>query len=253
MNPAPGQAYTSASQKARRITEAWAAENLYCPFCGNGRIERFPNNHPVADFYCPVCRAEFELKSSKRRFGRKISGGAYDSMIERLRADNRPHFLLLEYTAEWSVRSLRLIPRYFITEDMIERRKPLRPGTKRAGWVGCNVLWRNVPENGCIPVVQDENLCPKNEVRRAICDMGFDAAQSRVCSGWQQDVLDCIGRIAEAEFSLRDVYAFADELSQKHPNNRHVRDKIRQMLQVLRDLGCIEFLGEGMYRKKNTP
>ena len=33
-----------------------------------------------------------------------------------------------------------------------------------------------------------------------------------------------------------------------HPDNRHVRDKIRQQLQVLRDLGLVEFLGRGRYR-----
>ena len=32
------------------------------------------------------------------------------------------------------------------------------------------------------------------------------------------------------------------------PGNRHVRDKIRQQLQVLRDLGFMEFLGGGRYR-----
>ncbi|MGI0085759.1 MAG: DpnI domain-containing protein, partial [Nitrososphaerales archaeon] len=32
------------------------------------------------------------------------------------------------------------------------------------------------------------------------------------------------------------------------PNNAHIRDKIRQQLQVLRDMGLIEFLGSGSYR-----
>lgn len=32
------------------------------------------------------------------------------------------------------------------------------------------------------------------------------------------------------------------------PANRHVRDKIRQQLQVLRDLGLLEFLGAGSYK-----
>ncbi|MBZ5564268.1 MAG: hypothetical protein LAP13_17830 [Acidobacteriia bacterium] len=33
-----------------------------------------------------------------------------------------------------------------------------------------------------------------------------------------------------------------------HPDNLHVRDKIRQQLQRLRDLGLVEFLGGGKYR-----
>lgn len=37
-------------------------------------------------------------------------------------------------------------------------------------------------------------------------------------------------------------------LAKLHSKNRHVRDKIRQQLQVLRDLGLIDFLGFGSYR-----
>ena len=49
-------------------------------------------------------------------------------------------------------------------------------------------------------------------------------------------------------FSLADVYARADELARLHPANRHVREKIRQQLQVLRDMGLVEFLGSGVFR-----
>ncbi len=52
----------------------------------------------------------------------------------------------------------------------------------------------------------------------------------------------------KAEFTLQDVYAFAAHLQKLHPANRHVLDKIRQQLQVLRDLGLVEFLGRGRYR-----
>ena len=37
------------------------------------------------------------------------------------------------------------------------------------------------------------------------------------------------------------------ELARMHPENRHVRDKIRQQLQVLRDKGFLEFVGRGEY------
>lgn len=47
---------------------------------------------------------------------------------------------------------------------------------------------------------------------------------------------------------LAEVYAFAGELARLHPRNLHVRDKIRQQLQRLRDLGFVEFLGAGKYR-----
>ncbi|MDX1786848.1 MAG: hypothetical protein R3205_01985 [Psychrobacter sp.] len=53
----------------------------------------------------------------------------------------------------------------------------------------------------------------------------------------------------DANFSLNQVYAFADLLKLKHPENNHIKDKIRQQLQVLRDKGIIEFTGRGQYRK----
>ena len=41
---------------------------------------------------------------------------------------------------------------------------------------------------------------------------------------------------------------FEDHLARLHPMNKHIRPKIRQQLQVLRDHGIVEFLGKGLYR-----
>ncbi|MGO9588076.1 MAG: hypothetical protein ACLP2Y_18010 [Limisphaerales bacterium] len=38
------------------------------------------------------------------------------------------------------------------------------------------------------------------------------------------------------------------ELEQLHPDNRHVRDKIRQQLQVLRDTGLLIHVESGRWR-----
>jgi type II restriction enzyme len=57
--------------------------------------------------------------------------------------------------------------------------------------------------------------------------------------GWTLDVLNIVRRLGRAEFTNEDVYAFERELETLHPGNRHVRDKIRQQLQVLRDLGLL--------------
>ncbi|WP_216382230.1 hypothetical protein [Arcanobacterium phocae] len=60
--------------------------------------------------------------------------------------------------------------------------------------------------------------------------------------GWLLDILLCIEQINEEEFSLQDVYEFEDILSQKHPQNKNVKAKIRHQLQLLRDKGGITFL-----------
>ena len=54
--------------------------------------------------------------------------------------------------------------------------------------------------------------------------------------------------LGRREFMLSEVYAHEAGLRRLHPQNLHVRDKIRQQLQRLRDLRFIEFLGAGMYR-----
>lgn len=68
-------------------------------------------------------------------------------------------------------------------------------------------------------------------------------------SGWKLDVFKCLVRIGKKEFRLDEVYGFESELRTAHPNNRYVKDKIRQQLQNLRDVGIIEFVGNGLYRK----
>ena len=66
--------------------------------------------------------------------------------------------------------------------------------------------------------------------------------------GWVLDVMSCVNRLP-CEFTLRDVYRFADLLKSKHPANHNINAKIRQQLQVLRDMGVIRFLGDGHYRR----
>ena len=67
-------------------------------------------------------------------------------------------------------------------------------------------------------------------------------------------VEDHTARTGRPDFTLTDLYAFEARLSALHPANRHVRPKIRQQLQVLRDRGWLAF-GErrGRYRVSFSP
>jgi type II restriction enzyme len=65
--------------------------------------------------------------------------------------------------------------------------------------------------------------------------------------GWTLDVLRAIWRLGKRNFSLQDIYEFESELKTLHPKNENVRPKIRQQLQVLRELGLIRFSGKGHY------
>jgi hypothetical protein len=68
-------------------------------------------------------------------------------------------------------------------------------------------------------------------------------------TGWLKDVFVCVNEIRNERFSLNDIYAFEDRLSKLHPDNSFIKDKIRQQLQKLRDIGLIQFLGAGNYKK----
>src|SRR5260370_28064350 len=66
--------------------------------------------------------------------------------------------------------------------------------------------------------------------------------------GWTLDVLQVVQSLGKTEFTLADVYGHASALARLHPKNLHVRDKIRQQLQVLRDFRLLDFLAPGHYR-----
>lgn len=66
------------------------------------------------------------------------------------------------------------------------------------------------------------------------------------------DVLHCVNHTEGREFTLAEIYQFEAELAGFHPANHEIRAKIRQQLQVLRDRGIIDFLGNGHYRKMDA-
>jgi len=99
--------------------------NSYCPCCGELPIYKFENNRPVADFYCKKCSEEFELKSKKGKLPKKVSDGAYSTMIERINTENNPNFFFLSYTKNWTVYDFFIVPKQFFTPEIIMQRPPL--------------------------------------------------------------------------------------------------------------------------------
>ena len=69
--------------------------------------------------------------------------------------------------------------------------------------------------------------------------------------GWLIEVMKCVDLVGKREFQLDEVYAFEGKLSQLYPNNKHVKHKIRQQLQELRDRGYLDFVSPGFYRLRS--
>lgn len=237
--------YHSNSQKIRVLSESWMEQNSYCPYCGK-KLYHYPNNKPVADFYCDCCHEDFELKSKENKLGIKIADGAYNKMLERLSSKDNPHFFFMTYQ-NYEVKDLVLVPKHFFTESLIEKRKPLANHARRAGWIGCNILLSQIPESGKIFYVQDKRIIQPDEVLSIFQKTLFLKNESNSLKGWILDIMKCIDKLQQRTFCLEDIYQFEKMLKLKHPNNNFIKDKIRQQLQYLRDKGYLEFKGKGRY------
>jgi len=245
--------YSSGSQSARVWTERWVKDWVYCPNCGSPHISQFPANSPVADFFCPSCSEEYELKSQKTAFGSKVVDGAFRTITERLAANNNPNLLLLNYDlAQLAVVNALIVPKHFFVQEIIEKRKPLAATARRAGWVGCNILLKEIPPSGKIFFVQNGVPVPKEKVLAQWQRTLFLREKATEARGWLVEVMKCVESMDRREFNLDDIYAFDQHLSRLYPGNQNVRPKIRQQLQYLRDRGYLDFVGRGQYRLRSS-
>jgi type II restriction enzyme len=303
--------YKSGSQSARVVTEAWGADNFYCPNCSSPKLDRLAHNTQASDFSCPRCKFRFQLKGQKTRLGSSITDGAYDSMMRATQRNEAPSYYFLHYEilgrdaalrrpdlplpagegagvresaseenplpfhreSHWVVRNLLLIPHFAFPPSAIIKRPPLSAKAQRAGWVGCNFALDRIPSDARIPIVttikprrDGDTECvmisPPEEVRAKFKRIKPLRDLSVTQRGWTLDVLNLVRRLTNSKlktqnstlppgaFSNADLYAFEKELAALHPDNRHIRDKIRQQLQVLRDTGFLTQPARGLWQVK---
>jgi type II restriction enzyme len=243
------QSYTSKAQQARVVTEAWGKTELFCANCNSSSLGETPANNRAIDFICPICSAPFQLKAKIGVIGKTIHDGAYSAMLQAIREDRTPNLLVMRYALpDWRMMDLILIPSFAFPESAIIKRNPLSPTARRAGWIGCNIDLSRIAPEARIPVVvasepktlasiraSYERLKPLREIK---------AAQR----GWTLDVLNAVRSLGKTEFTNNDVYVCDRELEKLHPDNRNVRPKIRQQLQVLRDAGLLLHVESGRWR-----
>jgi len=241
--------YKSLSQIARVLTEDWGRRNLYCVSCRQDRLEPLRDNSRVYDYVCAKCNEFYQLKSQRKPLGDKFVDSAYAPMIESIRSNKAPNLLLLHYDpVDYCAENLVVVPRFFLSTSCIEARNPLSVAARRAGWVGCNIVLKQLPPDGKVPVVRDRRAVKPSEVRTGYARFRFMMEEKSELRGWTADVLKIVRALGKKEFLLEEMYAFENELKTLHPLNAHIRPKIRQQLQLLRDRGIIEFKGGGLYR-----
>lgn len=94
---------------------------------------------------------------------------------------------------------------------------------------------------------------PKIEIQKSNEDIeiftgGIESITSTL-KGWKLEVFICLLKINKPSFTLEDINSFLPYFENKFPDNNNIEAKIRQQLQLLRDIGLVEFLGKGNYRK----
>ena len=198
LDPSVALGLTSRSQIARRVTERWAAENLFCLACPSDELtaeltaERA--NAPVQDFTCPRCKAAYQLKGKNGRHGNVVANSAFDQKIAAIREGKAPNYAFMDYDRDaWKVMRLFVVPGHFITESVVRRRRALATTARRAGWVGSNILLSKLPPEGRIPVISGGSAIDPGTVRRAWDRFRFLKQDGRASGGWGADVLAWVG------------------------------------------------------------
>ena len=241
----------SQSQRARVETERWVAQYGYCLACDSDVLLPTAPNTPARDFECAVCSHPYELKASSKAFGSKIVDGAYGSMMSRLRENTAATFLLMRYSDAWTPVDFLSVHRSLIVPAMIEQRRALSPTARRAGWVGCNILLHQVPPEGRIALIEQSVSVRKEVAREHFRKVERISSLSLQARGWAAALLTRLHQFGAGEFELKQVYALEEEMSRLFPKNQHVREKLRQQLQVLRDANMLTFERRGRYRLTN--
>lgn len=243
----PASGYKSPAQIARVVSEMWLSRNGYCLVCEADALTRSASNTKCTDFFCPQCGENYELKTFRKRPAHSLVDGAYSSLMTRIMDGTAPTLFLLRRNVSWEIQSLTAIHSVFLTPSVVEKRKPLASTAVRAGWVGCNIRLDRIGPDGEIQIIEDGLARPFEDVRRQFRRFVPLSLISPKERGWTTLTLSTVRSLSKENFSLSDLYERERVFEAAYPQNRNVRPKIRQQLQVLRDLGLVRFDGRGTY------
>jgi len=170
-------------------------------------------------------------------------------MMSKIRQNTHSNFFLLNYDKDFRVTNLVLIPKRFIIPEIVECRVALAASARRAGWIGCNLKVSLLPAIGRIAYIKNGLAVSPRLISAQWNNTNFLESTSLSSRGWLIAVMGCIERIEQPRFTLEEMYSFVPHLQSLFPRNRHVKEKIRQQLQVLRNRGWLAFRGNGRYER----
>lgn len=96
-------------------------------------------------------------------------------------------------------------------------------------------------------IIRDRSLSElRRTFREKTASLRRPVPSRRDLVGWLELVYDVL---PEGEFTNDVVYACESEFRRQYPDNRNIRAKVRQQLQILRDMGLIQHVAAGRWRK----
>ena len=198
----PDLHFKSPSQNIRVLTETWLKNEMYCPVCGYASLVKSRNNAKMADFYCEKCGEIYELKSKQSPVTQKLLDGAYYTALKRITSKTNPNLFVLTYDKKYVVDNLTIVPKYFLTPNILLKRKPLSKNAERAGYIGCFIQYGIISSYGKIPIVQSY----VEERKNIVIDKFTRASKLRIDNmnlrGWLMDLLNCLDEINHEVFRL---------------------------------------------------
>jgi type II restriction enzyme len=163
-------------------------------------------NTPAVDYTCPDCCARFQLKARSSAFAGRIVDAPYSTMVRAIREDRTPNLFALHYEPEeWRVANLILIPHFAFPLSAVEKRKPLGPDARRAGWVGCNILLSAIPLDARIPLIAGAKPAAPATFERNMLEFGRLKSCERNSAGGRSAFLNVVHSLGKTEFDLGEV------------------------------------------------
>ena len=122
-----------------------------------------------------------------------------------------------------------------------------------AEWTLAELETLTAPVQKIRELLAESSSSTKTEIEQIVLNTRNENQKQQLLSsfsGWIKLTLEGCLLLEDTKFNLDALEKRCLPLAQKHyPENHHVRAKLRQQLQRLRDLGLVEFLGDGSYQR----
>lgn len=112
----------------------------------------------------------------------------------------------------------------------------------------CDLNLSFIPTDGKIALVTNGIVHAASDTRRQFQESARFGDVKLADRGWAASVLAIVRKICKPLVTNADLFAYIEELHAAYPGNNHIREKIRQQMQLLMRLGYVERISRGEYQ-----